>query len=110
MSRIRSYHQSSVSVTQLKGPTELASPSAWVYLLTSLYGILSDSMQGLDPGRYRSTTANETEGRRFSTLDSQLPDSERYKDAAPFVVRCRACECSVGFPPVANRAVRLYCT
>jgi DNA polymerase alpha subunit A len=65
-------------------------------------------MQGLDPGRYRSTTVTEFEERRFSALESQLPDSERYKDAAPFVVRCRACECSVGFAPVSNRAVRSF--
>lgn len=65
-----------------------------------------DVIKGLDPGRYRSTTVNEAEERRFNALESQLPDSERYKDAAPFVVRCRACECSVGFAPVANRAVR----
>jgi hypothetical protein len=66
-----------------------------------------DMMQGLDPGRYRSTTITEAEEHRFSALDSQLPDSERYKDAASFVVRCHACECSVGFAPVANMAVRL---
>jgi DNA polymerase alpha subunit A len=64
-------------------------------------------MQGLDPGRYKSTTIAEADERRFSALESQLPDSERYKDTTPFVVRCRACECSVGFAPVANRAVRL---
>lgn len=64
-------------------------------------------MQGLDPGRYRSVTANEVEERRFNALDSQLPDTERYKDAAPFIVRCRACDCNVGFAPVANRSVRL---
>lgn len=64
--------------------------------------------QGLDPGRYRSTTVTEFEERRFSALESQLPDSERYKDAAPFVVRCRACECNVGFAPVSNRAVRSH--
>ncbi|KAI0285993.1 DNA polymerase alpha catalytic subunit [Russula aff. rugulosa BPL654] len=62
---------------------------------------------GLDPGRYRSTTVTEFEERRFSALESQLPDSERYKDAAPFVVRCRACECNVGFAPVSNRAESL---
>ncbi|KAI0255725.1 DNA polymerase alpha catalytic subunit [Lactifluus subvellereus] len=62
---------------------------------------------GLDPGRYRSTTTNETEEGRFSTLESQLPESERYKDAVPFVVRCRACECCVAFAPVANRAESL---
>ena len=68
--------------------------------------LLTWVMQGLDPGRYRSTTVTEFEEHRFSALDSQLPDSERYKNAAPFVVRCRACECNVGFAPVSNRAVR----
>ncbi|KAH9072265.1 DNA polymerase alpha catalytic subunit [Lactarius deliciosus] len=58
---------------------------------------------GLDPGRYRSVVT-ETEDRRFSTLESRLPESERYKDAAPFVVRCRACEGSAAFAPVTNRA------
>jgi hypothetical protein len=66
-----------------------------------------DTMQGLDPGRYLSTTITDTDERRFSVLESQLPDSKRYKDAVPFVVRCGASECSVGFAPVANRAVRL---
>ena len=77
------------------------SPShvVWRFLLTWV-------LQGLDPGRYRSATVTEFEERRFSALESQLPDSERYKDAAPFVVRCRACECNVGFAPVSNRAVR----
>ncbi|KAH9066550.1 DNA polymerase alpha catalytic subunit [Lactarius vividus] len=58
---------------------------------------------GLDPGRYRSTVT-ETEERRFNTLESRIAESERYKDAAPFVVRCRACEGSVAFAPVTNRA------
>ena len=65
-------------------------------------------MPGLDPARYRSTVVTEFEERRFTALESQLPDSERYKDAAPFVVRCRACECNVGFAPVSNRAVRSF--
>jgi DNA polymerase alpha subunit A len=69
--------------------------------------LLRRLMQGLDPGRYRSVTANEAEERRFNVLDSQLPDSERYKDAVPFVVRCRDCGSSVAFAPVANRTVRL---
>ena len=74
------------------------------YVLWKL--LLTWVMQGLDPERYRSTIVTEFDERRFSALESQLPDSERYKDAAPFVVRCRACECSVGFAPVSNRAVR----
>ena len=65
-------------------------------------------IQGLDPGRYQSMTVIEFEEHRFSALELQLPDSERYKDVAPFVVRCRPCECSVGFAPVSNRAVCLF--
>ena len=68
------------------------------------YRLFFDKLSGLDPGRYRSTVT-EAEDRRFNTLDSRLPESERYKDAAPFVVRCRACESSVAFAPVTNRAV-----
>ena len=67
-----------------------------------------DKLLGLDPGRYRST-ATESEDRRFSTLESRLPESERYKDATPFVVRCRACECMVAFAPVTNRGVSPSC-
>ncbi|KAI0272419.1 hypothetical protein BC834DRAFT_921889 [Gloeopeniophorella convolvens] len=62
---------------------------------------------GLDPGRYRTHTITEAEGRHFGTLESQLPDSERFKDAAPFVVRCRACGGSVNFAPISNRAESL---
>ena len=74
----------------------------------SLYvtSFIFDKLTGLDPERYRST-ATEAEDRRFNTLESRLPESERYKDATPFVVRCRACESSVAFAPVTNRAVSI---
>jgi hypothetical protein len=78
------------------------------YVFSLHRGFFFDKFSGLDPGRYRST-ATETEDRRFSTLESRLPESERYKDARPFVVRCRACESSVAFAPVTNRGVSPYC-
>jgi DNA polymerase alpha subunit A len=104
---IRFCRQSSVFVIRLKELTVLVSPSVWVCPSTYSLEQPLDVMQGLDPGRYRAVTANEVEERRFNALDSQLPDVERYKDAAPFIVRCRACECRVGFAPVANGSVRL---
>ncbi|KAI0048775.1 hypothetical protein FA95DRAFT_1678116 [Auriscalpium vulgare] len=58
---------------------------------------------GLDPGRYRTSAAAETEERYFGTLESQLPESERYKDAAPFVVRCRSCDTQTAFTHVGDR-------
>jgi hypothetical protein len=78
------------------------------YVFSLHRGRIFDGLSGLDPGRYRST-ATETEDRRFTTLESRLPESERYKDATPFVVRCRACECVVAFAPVSNRAVSPSC-
>jgi len=46
---------------------------------------------GLDPGRFRSGVTSETEDRPFGSLDSQIPDKDRFKDAEPFVARCRGC-------------------
>ncbi|KAF8920856.1 hypothetical protein CPB85DRAFT_1372860 [Mucidula mucida] len=47
---------------------------------------------GLDPARYRVTAASSfSEERAFSSLDSQISDAERFKEATPFVVTCRKC-------------------
>ncbi|TFY64658.1 hypothetical protein EVJ58_g2476 [Rhodofomes roseus] len=58
---------------------------------------------GLDATRYRVSTTGESEERHFSTLDSLMSDAERYKDAEPFVVRCRTCQGHVAFEPIADR-------
>ncbi|KZS94508.1 DNA polymerase alpha catalytic subunit [Sistotremastrum niveocremeum HHB9708] len=58
---------------------------------------------GLDPGRYRQTTSTEQDERLFGTLDSQIPDKERFKDADELIVRCRKCKTTFAFPPVADR-------
>ncbi|KDQ50145.1 hypothetical protein JAAARDRAFT_74363 [Jaapia argillacea MUCL 33604] len=58
---------------------------------------------GLDPNRYRSTGSGESEERYFSTLDSQISDSERYRDCTPFTVRCASCQGEMPFAPVNDR-------
>lgn len=73
-----------------------------------LAGLLTMSV-GLDPSRYRNTTVTDTEARQFSSLDTLMSDAEKYKDAAPFIVRCRGCQGEVMFSPVTDRQVRLYC-
>ena len=62
---------------------------------------------GLDPNRYRTVVAGDSDERAFGTLDSLMSDSERFKDAKPFEVRCRACEATVACAPLSDRQVRL---
>ncbi|KAJ7634179.1 DNA polymerase family B-domain-containing protein [Mycena polygramma] len=58
---------------------------------------------GLDPARYRAATSNSVDEPSFSSLDSQMSDSERFKDAAPFLVRCRHCQVQLPFAPIHDR-------
>ncbi|KAH9821499.1 hypothetical protein DFH28DRAFT_1078854 [Melampsora americana] len=48
---------------------------------------------GLDPSRFKTHTSSNAldNEREFHTLDSQIPDSERFKDSQPFKLRCRSC-------------------
>ncbi|KAJ1731543.1 DNA-directed DNA polymerase alpha catalytic subunit pol1 [Coemansia biformis] len=50
---------------------------------------------GLDASRYRTAAPRQSGsgggGDELRTLDSQIPDSERFKDAAPFVAKCPKC-------------------
>ncbi|KAH8832882.1 hypothetical protein DL96DRAFT_1583755 [Flagelloscypha sp. PMI_526] len=50
---------------------------------------------GLDPARYRTSTYTTFEEHAFSSLDSQMSNRERFKDADRFRVRCRACQVQV---------------
>ncbi|KAH7105955.1 DNA polymerase family B-domain-containing protein [Auriculariales sp. MPI-PUGE-AT-0066] len=52
---------------------------------------------GLDPRRFQTSTATDREERSFGSLDSQIPDSERFKGCQPFSVRCRRCKSSFAF-------------
>ena len=60
---------------------------------------------GLDPNRYRTIAAGESEEKSFGTLDSLMSDAQRFKDADPFLVRCRSCQNSVPFGPLNEREV-----
>jgi DNA polymerase alpha subunit A len=46
---------------------------------------------GLDPSHYRSTTHLESENNVFTSLDSQLPDKERFKDCDSLTIECGVC-------------------
>lgn len=51
---------------------------------------------GLDPARYTSS-ANEIQERSFHRFETQISDQERFKDAAPLVLRCPSCDASFSF-------------
>ncbi|KAF7309528.1 DNA polymerase [Mycena indigotica] len=55
---------------------------------------------GLDPQRYRTSTSTSSEEHNFLSLDARVTDSERFKDADPFVVRCRKCKVESDFAPI----------
>lgn len=67
------------------------------------YYLLIDIL-GLDPARYRSSGSG-LEEKSFAALDSQMSDTERFKDASPFLVRCRHCQGEVSFVPLNDREV-----
>jgi len=56
---------------------------------------------GLDPNRYRSTSTPEEN--HFASLDSQISDELRFKDAEPFKVRCKSCHATTDFPLLHDR-------
>lgn len=62
---------------------------------------------GLDPNRYKSVTLGDVEGRGLGSLGSLLSEKERFKDADPFIVRCKSCQGEGIFAPVGDRAVCL---
>lgn len=61
---------------------------------------------GLDPARFRTYSTVEGEELNVTTLDSQIPESERYNDADPLKIRCRHCKTETTFHPIHDRPVR----
>lgn len=61
---------------------------------------------GLDPARYRTSSATSSDEPTFSSLDSQMSDSERFKDTDAFIVRCRSCRGELPFVSLHDRDVR----
>ncbi|KAI7829018.1 DNA polymerase family B-domain-containing protein [Gamsiella multidivaricata] len=47
---------------------------------------------GLDTSKFRSAVRATAQEEELQTLASQLSDAERFKDAAPLELRCRACQ------------------
>lgn len=64
--------------------------------------MLADCL-GLDTSKYRvSTVSGETRTEvELQPLESQIPDSVRFKEALPLVVRCRACKDVCSFKGIA---------
>ena len=60
---------------------------------------------GLDPARFRSYSTAEGEELNITTLDSQIPESERYNGADPLKIRCRHCKTETDFVPIHDRQV-----
>lgn len=60
---------------------------------------------GLDPNRYRSVTLGDVEGRDLGSLGSRLSEKERFKNADPFLVRCKSCQGEGIFTPICEREV-----
>ncbi|CAE6337459.1 unnamed protein product [Rhizoctonia solani] len=54
---------------------------------------------GLDPSRFQASVA-AVDDDPYRTLESQIPDKERFREAAQFIIRCRKCEGSAIFSPV----------
>lgn len=60
---------------------------------------------GLDPSRYRSSSSSDGPELSFAALDSQLSDKDRFKDAAPLLIRCRHCTGTTHWAPIWDREV-----
>lgn len=60
---------------------------------------------GLDAVNYKSSL--DAPEREFKTLQSQISDAQRFADAIPFNVRCRACGSSTAFEPLGAKSVSL---
>ncbi|QRW17152.1 DNA polymerase family B [Rhizoctonia solani] len=56
---------------------------------------------GLDPSRFQ-VSVGVIDDDPYRTLDSQIPDKERFREAAQFTVKCRKCQGSTVFPSVGS--------
>jgi hypothetical protein len=65
---------------------------------------------GLDPSRFKNIVASGSDSQRiFNTLDSQIPDTERFAGVSPFLVRCRHCTEKFEFKGAQGDTVSLKC-
>ena len=69
------------------------------------HSLITFDRPGLDAVNYKSSF--DTPEREFKTLQSQISDAQRFADAIPFNVRCRACGSSTAFEPLGAKSVSL---
>jgi hypothetical protein len=62
---------------------------------------------GLDPMQFRNSGSSGGLERAFTTLESHISDSDRFKDVTPYMVTCWNCQVQVVFAPIYDRDVRL---
>jgi len=61
-------------------------------------------LSGLDSSRYRSNIPSDPQEQGFGTLESQIPDKIRFKDADALIIRCKGCKAEMPFTQhVGNR-------
>ena len=63
---------------------------------------------GLVLGRYRSYVGGDSDNRAFSALESQKPDSVRFKDCDPLMFCCRMCTGEMPFTHISQRDVSTF--
>lgn len=66
----------------------------WLHVLVSLTDV------GLDAKKYSHTSISRLEEDNLHTLDSQLTDSERFKNAEKWNINCNRCNHEYEFPGV----------
>lgn len=58
---------------------------------------------GLDASRFRAHMAGEAEENSFTTFESQMPDSIRFRDCDPLIIQCRKCSGKMPFTHVISQ-------
>lgn len=79
----------------------------WVYLSERLgraTELTPIARTGLDAQRFKSISLDVPE-REFKTLQSQISDEQRFADAEPFRIRCKACGAESAFDGISDNKV-----
>ncbi|KAG8930695.1 DNA-directed DNA polymerase alpha catalytic subunit pol1 [Tulasnella sp. 418] len=57
---------------------------------------------GMDPSKFQTYNSSNSQEVEFTTLESLIPDKERFKDVDLFLVKCKKCEGTYEFTAVGN--------
>lgn len=87
-----------------KGPIVRVWLSVWVSLpplvLVGAMGSKLEDCPGLDPTKFQNASVANVVEKDYVTFASQLSDQDRFREAAPLPVRCKACKAEVVFRPL----------